>query len=173
MRSSKIEYFAFGSNMCLVHLREWLCRFGVEPDGVSQPRHAILPGFRLRTNYLTSNALGAANIEPSRGQQVEGVLIKASPDALVSLDRKEGHPCRYNRINIEVMVPPSQELIKAVTYRVTEDHQLPFDLLVSTTYRDVVLAGAKEARLSEPYQEALKLILKSPMMFESPLQPTS
>ena len=98
--------------MNLVHLREWLRRFGVEPDGVSHPRLAILPGFRFRTNYLTSNSLGAANIEPGRTHQVEGVLLQVSPAALKALDLKEGHPHRYNRINYSGPETPPALLIR-------------------------------------------------------------
>ena len=173
MRSSNIGYLASGSNMNLVHLGEWLCRFGVEPEGVSHPRLAILPRFRLRTNYLTSRNLGAANIEPCRGEQVEGVLLSISPAVRAVLRMKEGCPHRYEEINVEAFLPASQEVIQAITYRVTKNHQLPFDLPLAAAYRTLILDGAREARLSESYQAGLKSILKSPMLLESSLQPTS
>ncbi len=164
MRSSSTDYFAYGSNMNIEHLREWLDRFGVPGDGVSNPRLAILPGFRLRTNYLTTTKKGAANIEPSRGQQVEGVLFTVSPDVVAALDLKEGHPRRYRQTKVEVIMPPSGRKITAMTYRVTEEHQLDFDMPVSEAYRNLVLSGAAEAGLSLAYQSRLKTILRIPVM---------
>lgn len=164
MRSSNTEYLAYGSNMNLAHLREWLDRFGVPADGVSSPRQAILPGFRLTTNYLTTASLGAANIEPCRGEQVEGVLLTVSADAGAALRAKEGHPRRYEEINVEVIIPPSGEQIQAMTYRVTKAYRLPFDLPVSEMYRNLVLAGADEAGLSPAYRSKLRAILRCPAM---------
>ncbi len=168
MRSSSTDYFAYGSNMNIEHLRKWLDRFCVPHEGVSNPRLAILPGFRLRTNYLTMASLGAANIEPCRGQQVEGVLLTVSPDVVAALDLKEGHPRRYRQTKVVVIVPPSGRTITAMTYRVTEEYQLPFDFPVSATYRNMVLSGAAEAGLSSGYQSHLRGMLTTPITNRSP-----
>lgn len=80
-----IDYFAYGSNMNLPHFEAWLRRFGVQPDGMDSPRRVSRPDYRLRTNYLTSSSLGAANVEPSPGDAVEGLLLAISPEALEAL----------------------------------------------------------------------------------------
>ena len=72
MGSHTTEYLAYGSNMNTDHLLEWLDRAGVPREEVSHPQRAILPDYRIRTNYLRSNSLGAANIEPCRGQSGGG-----------------------------------------------------------------------------------------------------
>lgn len=173
MGTHTTEYLAYGSNMNTDHLLEWLDRAGVPREEVSHPQRAILPGYRLRTNYLTTSSLGAANIEPCRGEQVEGLLLRISPAVRTVLRMKEGVSHRYEEINVEVIVPTSGNKIQAITYRVTRDHQLPFDLPVSARYRQLILDGAREARLSRDYQAHLKSMLKSPTSIESSLQLTS
>lgn len=167
------EYLAYGSNMNLAHLHEWLERLDVPCLGARNPRRAILPGFRIRTNYLTTASLGAANIEPCRGEQVEGVLLQVWQNAVAALRAKEGCPRRYEEIDVEVIIPSMGRKIHAMTYRVTNDHQLPFDLPVSNGYRKLILDGARAARLSVSYQARLKRILRSPAMLDSSLQATA
>lgn len=159
-----IEYFAFGSNMHLPHLREWLRRFGVEPDAVNDPRRVILPNHRIRTNYLTTSSLGAANIEPSRGEVVEGILLSISPDVQKALRAKEGWPRRYAEIDLEVIMPSTGKPVPAFTYQVTAEHRLPVDVQVSPRYRALILNGAKRAQLSRAYQSHLRAMLKTPLM---------
>ncbi|MHC4093384.1 MAG: hypothetical protein ACYSVY_24450, partial [Planctomycetota bacterium] len=50
--------------------------------------------------------------------------------------------------------------VRAITYVVTPEHQLPFDLPVTPTYRRLVLSGAREHRLSPAYQKHLRRALK-------------
>lgn len=155
-----MQYFAYGSNMNLKHLRAFLHRFGVGPEGVSDPRHVILPDYRLRTNYLTTSGLGAANIEPCPGDAVEGVLLTITTDVQDALRAKEGWKHRYDETTVEVTLPSNGEMILALTYRVTPEHRLPHDAPVSPRYRSLILAGAQDAGLSAEYQEHLRRILK-------------
>ena len=169
MIAYQTEYFAYGSNMSLPHLREWLRRSGVQPDEVSNPRLAILPRFRIRTNYLTTTGLAAANIEPFPEEHIEGVLLAISTEAHKRLRMKEGNPHRYGEIEVEVIMPSSGERIQAFTYAVTINHRLPFDLPVSEGYRKLVLDGAQQAKLSRVYQTRLKTLMKTPKMMHREL----
>ena len=162
-----MDYFAYGSNMNLSHLRDWLRRFGVEPEGVSNPRRVILPDHCLRTNSLTASGLGAANVESSPGDVVEGILLAISPEVLEALRAKEGWPHRYDEIAVEVVVPSGHRTSPALTYRVTPEHALPFDVPVSSRYRALILDGAKTARLSRAYQSHLRAMLKTPPMMDA------
>lgn len=160
-----IEYVAYGSNMNLSHLHEWLRRFRVQPDDATNPRRVILPDHRLRTNYLTTSNIGAANIEPSSGDAVEGFLLTISPEAREALRAKEGWPHRYAEIGVEVVLPRSRKTIQAVTYQVTPQYRLPIDMPVSARYRALILDGATAAHLSAAYQSHLRAVLLTPMMF--------
>jgi len=155
-----IEYFAYGSNMNLKHLHDFFHRFGVEAEGVVNPRRVVLPDYRLRTNYLTTSGLGAANIAPRPGDAVEGILLTISPDAQDALRAKEGWKHRYDETIVEVTLPSNGETILAFTYQVTPEHRLSLDVAVSPKYRSLILAGAEEAGLSPEYQEHLRRILK-------------
>ena len=157
-----IDYHAYGSNMHLTHLQEWIAQFGVPAENVCNPRLAILPGFRFRTNYLTTASLGAANIEPCRDEQVEGVLLRVSPNAVEALRRKEGHPHRYKEVAVNVVLQPCGREVQAFTYIVAPRHRLPFDVPVSARYRDLVLTGAGQAGLSPVYRSHLAAILQVP-----------
>jgi hypothetical protein len=165
-----IEYFAYGSNLNLSHLRDWLGRFGVQPDGANNPRRVVLLDYRLRTNYLTTSKLGAANIESSPGEVVEGLVFTISTEALEALRAKEGWPHRYDEIGVEVVVPRSRKTIQAVTYMVTPQFQLPIDVPVSARYRALILEGARVAHLSPAYQSHLREVLLTPMMFAEAFQ---
>ena len=161
------QYFAYGSNMNLVHLQEWLRRFDVEPDGACNPRRVVLRDHRLRTNYLTTSGLGAANIEMSPGDVVEGLLLRISPEAQEALRIKEGWPHRYDEIDVEVVVPSSRKTIQPFTYQVTSAHRLPIDVPVSQRYRALILDGARAAHLSRNYQAHLRTVLATPMLDQS------
>ena len=87
-------YFAYGSNINLDHLHEYLHTHGVKLDTELQPEHAILPNYRLRTNYFAgSHGAGACNIEYAPGyNRVEGVVIPITPAIQAALRIKEGYP---------------------------------------------------------------------------------
>lgn len=161
-----MDYFAYGSNMNLGHLRDWLRRFGVEPEGATNPRRVLLPDHRLRTNYLTASGWGAANVEPSCDDAVEGILLAISPEAREALRAKEGWPRRYEETIVEVILPSNGKTLPALTYRVTPEHRLPVDVPVSPRYRALILDGAKTARLSRGYQSHLRRMLRTPLMMD-------
>jgi hypothetical protein len=115
----EMNYFAYGSNLNTDHLRSWLTRWGVDPEELGPPRKAILPGYRLRTNYLRSNGIGACNIEPRPRSRVEGIVMTVTPSIREVLRLKEGHPHRYAEIEIVVTPFGKQRTVRAFTYIVT------------------------------------------------------
>lgn len=159
-----MRYFAYGSNLNLPHLSSWVRLFGVNPDEITNPRRAVLGDHQLRTNYLTTNGLGAANIEPAKGGAVEGLQLTITPAVHAALRAKEGHPIRYTEEEVLVTVPGRTRRVRALTYVVTPDHCLPVDMPVSDNYRRLVLDGARACRLSRIYQTRLLSILLTPRM---------
>ena len=154
-------YFAYGSNLNLVHFRAYLASHGIPPDDVENPRRAILPDHRLRTNYLSCvHRAGACNIEPVLGHAVEGVVMEISSTVRSALRVKEGWPVRYEETEVEVIVPPAKTSVIAFTYVVNPTHRLNRDQPVSGDYRRLVLGGARVAGLSAPYQTFLRRALK-------------
>ena len=155
-------YFAYGSNLNLAHFRTYLAMCGVDPDDLRNPRRAILPDHRLRTNYLSCiHRAGACNVEPALGHVVEGVVMEITEAVRSALRVKEGWPDRYEEIEIEVIILPATTNVTAFTYVVNSTHRLNRDQPVSGDYRRLILGGARVAGLSAPYQTFLRRALKS------------
>lgn len=154
-------YFAYGSNMCLDHLTDFLGTRGVTLDTELDGQHALLHDYRLRTNYFaTSHGAGACNIEPAHDQRVEGVLWSITPAIQDVLRIKEGYPHRYEEIEVIVHTASTQGGVRAITYVVTPQHRLDVDLPVTARYRDFVLDGAKQFNLTNEYQKKLRSLLR-------------
>lgn len=153
-------YFAYGSNLNLDHLADWLARCNILDATPEYYGRAILHGYQFRTNYLRTSGAGAANIEPSDSEQVEGLLIRICGDIQQALRVKEGHPVRYRELDVEVE-DTDGEAVSAMTYTVTPKYKLADDQLVMKRYRNLILDGAATAELSEGYQAALSRILRT------------
>ena len=155
-------YFAYGSNINLDHLSDYLGTHGVTLDTELGGQHALLYDHRLRTNYFASTHLaGACNIEPAQGYHVEGVLWTITPAAQDALRLKEGFPLRYHEIDVIVHTAATQASVRALTYVVTPAHRLEVDLPVTAQYRALILAGAKHFGFSESYQQELRRMLRT------------
>lgn len=156
----EMTYFAYGSNLNTDHLRSWLTRWGVDPEELGPPRKANLPGYRLRTNCLRSNGIGACNIEPRPRNRVEGIVMTVTPSIREVLRLKEGHPHRYAEIEIAVAPLGKQRTVRAFTYIVTHQFALHFDVPVTQEYRRLILEGAASHQLSPRYQKNLRRLLR-------------
>ena len=165
-----MNYFAYGSNINLSHLTDYLDTHGVTLDTELRGQRALLHDHRLRTNYFAgSHRAGACNIEPAPGHHVEGVIITITTAIQEILRVKEGHPRRYEEIEVEVHTASTQAPVRALTYVVTPTHRLDVDLPVTDRYRDLILAGAKHFDFSKSYQRELHQRLRTaPSLLTNP-----
>lgn len=63
-------------NMDEEELKGYVSQQGGDPNGISNPRYAVLRDWRLVFNFLSPRRqAGTASIEPAPGEQVEGVVI--------------------------------------------------------------------------------------------------
>ncbi len=155
-------YFAYGSNINLNHFTDYLDTHGVTLDTDLHGQHALLHHFRLRTNYYAStHGAGACNIESSKNECVEGVIITITPSIQDALRIKEGYPHRYEETEVIVHTAGTQEPVQAITYVVTPTHRLNVDLPVTAKYRALILNGAKHFKFSEDYQQSLNIKLQT------------
>lgn len=99
-----MKYFAYGSNLCVPRLE----KRGCDP---SNPRLAVLPGHRLVFNKYSVDGSMKANIEPSDGQEVWGVVFQISEDRLDGLRRAEGYPAHYGEHSVTVLVHGVRETV--------------------------------------------------------------
>ena len=80
-----MDYFAYGSNINLEHLKLCLAKAGVDPDDITDVQHPILPRYSLRTNYFSrAHCAGACNIDPTQSSIVEGVTMAFCPFVFAS-----------------------------------------------------------------------------------------
>ena len=153
-------YFAYGSNINVDHLHDYVGTHGVTLDTELGGQHALLHDYRLRTNYYAaSHGAGACNVEPAQGKCVEGVVLAITLAIQDALRIKEGFPHRYEEIDIIVNTAATQAPVRALTYVVTPEHRLDVDLPVTARYRSLILAGAKHFDFTESYQQELHRIL--------------
>jgi gamma-glutamylcyclotransferase len=95
MASRTVWHFAYGSNM---NRAQMLSRVG----NILEEHNAHLPNFELRFNKKVRGGTAGANVQPSPGKTVYGVLYKIDESTFRSLDRYEGVPEHYRRIEIQV-----------------------------------------------------------------------
>lgn len=110
-------YFAYGSNLNRKQMAE-RC-----PD--SKPEFMVtLPNYKLIfTGWSRKWHGGVASIRPFRGEKVIGAIYEISDRDLRSLDRYEGYPAIYNRVNVMVWTETGEQ-VEAVTYiKVTQSEQ--------------------------------------------------
>ena len=89
------SYFSYGSNMCQPNMDRF-CQKRNRPGidiSTRNPRPAILKDYRLAFNvWAPSIQAGAGNIEPSKGDHVEGTVFDLTDEDMVTIDLKEGIP---------------------------------------------------------------------------------
>lgn len=88
-------YFAYGSNMSRAQMQR-------RAGKLLEERVAQLPNYELRFNKKMRGGSGGANIQPASGKTVYGVLYKIEESAFRSMDRYEGVPEHYRRIEVRV-----------------------------------------------------------------------
>lgn len=128
-------YFAYGSNMGASRMLGREVSFRVREA-------ARLDGFQLLFNKVASRRPreGYANIVPCTGGTVEGILYHlAGQSGLDALDRFEGAPDHYRRIEVEVLTSRGAR-VRASTYQAGREWQRP-GLRPSREYLDRLIAG--------------------------------
>jgi gamma-glutamylcyclotransferase len=111
-----------------------------------------LENYELVFNKKVRGGTAGANIRPAPGKVVLGVLYKINESALRSLDKFEGAPEHYRRI--EVMVQGNQgEPVAAQAFVATKVEK---GLHPAPHYLKTILDGAAEHHLPADYLESIK-----------------
>ncbi|MBI5166179.1 MAG: gamma-glutamylcyclotransferase [candidate division NC10 bacterium] len=133
-------YFAYGSNMDSEQMRE-RC-----------PESRFITTARLKDFRLVFSRWsegwdgGVADIEPSKGDVVEGVVYEISATDLASLDSYEGYPLDYFRAYVTLETSAGAELT-VIAYFANPMGSFP----PSRRYLGQLLKGAWERGLSPEY----------------------
>ena len=140
-------YFAYGSNMSAENFS------GRCPDA-ELVCGAELVGYRLAFNLISTRWGGrAVSVEPSDGDSVFGILWQVSEADLAALDLIEG---KYERIEVKVRRLSDESAATAFTYQVRDEHRELDEGPPIDEYRNLMLTGATEAGLPDPYIEVLR-----------------
>jgi len=153
--------FAYGSNMHLEDLRQWLTDHGYPAQGLMESHAALLENYELLWNYhSTSRGGGAANAAQKTNSRVYGVVLLVTPEALEGIDKKEGHPHRYSRAQEPrpCTLLTSSESVQAWVYSVQPAYRTDQPQLPRADYIKLMVAGARAHALPEDYIARLQLL---------------
>jgi cation transport regulator ChaC len=140
MSSRTVWHFAYGSYM---NRAQMLARGG----NILEERNASLPNYEVRFNKKVRGGTAGANIQMASGKTVHGVLYKVDESALRSLDRYEGVPDHYRRIEVQV-TPEGGQPVPAQIYIASKVEK---GLRPSAPYLQAMLDGAGEHNLPASY----------------------
>lgn len=135
---NKTNYFAYGSNL---NINRMIDR-GLKVHKITP---VILENYELKFNKVSKKQGAVANIEPKHGSVVEGVLYEI--DDITKMDRYEGHPNHYKRV--EMMFGT----VKAWVY-IAQPKYIKEGLKPKQEYLNHLLAGKEY--LSEEYYKTLE-----------------
>lgn len=121
----------------------------------SSRRFAKLSEYKLVFNKkATDGNFAYANIEISESNIVEGALYEFPDNEIINLDKCEGYPKHYDRIQV-IVTDQSGNSIKAITY-VAQPDKIVNGLLPKQKYLGYLLSG--EDILSKTYFDNLKKV---------------
>jgi gamma-glutamylcyclotransferase len=145
MAGSSVWYFAYASNMSRSQMR---ARIGE----VAEERLARLDNYELIFNKKSRGGTATANIRQASGKVVEGVVYRIAESALRTLDRFEGAPVHYRRIEVTVVDPAGNKLNSQVfiATKVEKGRLRP-----APHYLQTILEGAREHSLPPEYIESI------------------
>ncbi|MCS7020148.1 MAG: gamma-glutamylcyclotransferase [Bernardetiaceae bacterium] len=143
-----MKYFAYGSNMDKDRMTEREINF-------SSRQFAKLDGYKLVFNKKAQGGdFTYANITPSEKDFVEGALYEFPDDEILKLDRAEGYPNHYDKIQVTV-TDKNGNSINATTYIAKQDKVVE-GLFPTREYLNHLLAG--KDILSPSYLDKLKQV---------------
>ena len=119
---------------------------------IFEERPGRLENYELVFNKKVRGGTGGANIRPAPGKAVLGVLYRINESAFRNLDRFEGAPEHYRRIEVTVR-DVNGETITAQAYIATKVEK---SLRPAPHYLKTILDGAAEHGLPSEYMEFIK-----------------
>jgi cation transport regulator ChaC len=147
MAQSTVWYFAYASNMSKAQVKS---RIGADP---AEERVARLDNYELVFNKRSRGGTATANIRQAQGELVEGVLYRLPESALRSLDRYEGAPVHYRRIEVTVVDQAGRKTNAQVFIATKVDKGR---LRPAPHYLQTILEGASEHSLPTEYIDKIK-----------------
>ena len=151
MAASTAWYFAYASNMNRAQMRS-------RAGQIFEEQPVRLENYEMLFNKKARGGSATANIRPAPGRTVFGVLYKIPEAAFRNLDRFEGVPEHYRRIEVNVTDGAGRK-IAAQAYIATKVEK---GLRPAPHYLQVILDGAGEHGLPAEYIGEIKATAGAP-----------
>ena len=145
-----VWYFAYGSNLWIDQKEQ---RTSAIRTGADRPRIARLADHRFAFNKRGSKGQVYANVMPSLGEEVFGVVYRCKPSTVDTMSEYEGG---YERKTVTVVIDDGFS-VEAITYVAIEKNVVD-DTRPSDEYLTRILTGAAQHGLPHDYIEKIKLL---------------
>ena len=162
-------YFGYGSNL-------FSERIHINNPSAKKVSIARLDDYKLSFGNFSKGWGGAsATIKPQKGSHVWGVVWEIDVKHLPSLDKQEGVPYVYQRLENKIVTTPETKKLSVLTYHLVKG--LDMDPVPSGVYHSIILKGAMENNLPGVYMDFLRGIKNNGFMgnegtvFELPANP--
>ncbi len=137
-------YFAYASNMNSAQMRT--------RAEILEEHRGTLENYELVFNRKARGGVATANIRQAPGKVVEGVLYRIPESAFRNLDRYEGAPQQYRRIEVTVTYGEGKKAAAQVYIATKVDK----GLRPAPHYLQTILDGAAEHKFPAEYVERIK-----------------
>ena len=127
-----MKYFAYGSNMDTNRMNERKLNF-------TSRQFSKLDGYKLVFNKKSDKQGMVSNIEQSISDFVEGALYEFPDTDISKLDKAEGYPNHYDRMEVTVVTKDGSQTV-ATTYIAKQD-KIVNGLNPTKKYLNHLLAG--------------------------------
>ncbi len=141
-----VWYFAYGSNMTLSQVR-------ARAGEIAEDKNGKLENYEILFNKKARGGSATANIRPAPGKVVYGILYRIPESAFRALDRFEGVPEHYRRIEVNVTDGQGSR-VAAQAYIATRVEK---GLRPAGHYLQAILQAAEERHFPAEYVEELKV----------------
>lgn len=142
---SMIWYFAYGSNLSDVLVR-------AHTGEIAEEKTGKLDNYEILFNKKARDGSATANIRPTPGKVVYGVLYQISEAALRALERLEGGPEHYHRSEVNVTDGEGN----SVSAEALVATKVEKGLHPAGPYLEAVLHAAEERHFPAEYIKELK-----------------
>ena len=142
-------YFAYASNMNRAQMRSRTPQILEEINGE-------LKNYEFVFNKKVRGGTASANVQPAQGQSVLGVLYRIPEAAYRGLDRFEGAPEHYRRIEVRVTAADGRELAAQVFIATKVEKGLK----PASHYLQTIVTGAEEHGFPAEYIESIRAVAK-------------
>lgn len=139
-------YFSYGSNMSMTMMKN------VRNTHPLRSQKSTLLNYKIIMNMPGPNFIepGFANITPSIGFKVEGVVHEISDDDLKKIIASEGED--YALIEVKMKFFNQTVMVKTLIYKT----DIKIDLPISSRYKNILTSAAFENLLSSTYIDELE-----------------